>query len=263
MVAPPLAVAEQRWPVIELTGVKRLFGSDPPVAALRGIDLTVNAGDWLAILGPSGSGKSTLLNVIGLLDRPSEGRFLFEGVDVSTLNDSGRAGLRGRRIGFVFQAFHLLAHRSVLDNVMLAELYSGKPRQGRRERAMNALERVGLRDRVDFLPTRLSGGQRQRAAVARAIVTEPSLLLCDEPTGNLDTKTAQGILELFDELDHDGMTLVVITHDLGVARRARRLVRIVDGLLTEIHQSDVGADDYSASLTSVNGPSVLNETSLQ
>ena len=222
--------------VIELSGVQRVFGADPPVVALHDVDLTVRAGEWLAILGPSGSGKSTLLNIVGLLDRHDEGTYLFEGIDVSELSDLARAGLRGRRIGFVFQAFHLLSHRSVVDNVMLAEMYSGRSRQGRRERAMEVLDRVGLVDRATFLPTRLSGGQRQRAAIARAILGNPSLLLCDEPTGNLDTQSAESILGVFNDLSRDGMTLVVITHESTVADHATRLVRIVDGQLSEIRR---------------------------
>ncbi|HEV8625873.1 MAG TPA: ABC transporter ATP-binding protein, partial [Acidimicrobiia bacterium] len=207
-------------PVVELRGISRTFDRDPPVHALRGMDLSIWRGEWLAIVGPSGSGKSTLLNVLGLLDRQTEGTYKLDGVDVDELDDLARAGLRGRKIGFVFQAFHLLPHRSVLENVMLAELYVGAPRQGRRERALEALERVGLGDRADFLPTRLSGGQRQRAAIARSLMAEPSLLLCDEPTGNLDSKSAANVLDILGELAGDGLTLVVITHDEHVAARA-------------------------------------------
>ena len=164
------------------------------------MDLAIWPGEWLAVVGPSGSGKSTLLNVLGLLDRQTEGTYRLDGVDVNELDDLARAGLRGRRIGFIFQAFHLLPHRTVLENVMLAELYVGAPRRGRQERALEALERVGLGDRADFLPTRLSGGQRQRAAIARALMAEPSLLLCDEPTGNLDSKSAANVLDILGEL---------------------------------------------------------------
>jgi putative ABC transport system ATP-binding protein len=219
-------------PVIELRGIWRTFGTDPPVLALRGVDLTVAAGDWVSVLGPSGSGKSTLLHIVGLLDRPDRGEYRLDGRDVASLGELGRAALRGRRIGFVFQAFHLLPHRSVVENVMLAELYSGLPRQGRRERAREAIARVGLSARAEFVPTRLSGGERQRVAVARAIVGRPSLLLCDEPTGNLDSHSSAALLELFAELSADGMTLLVITHDEAVARRGRRLLRMVDGKLS-------------------------------
>jgi ABC-type lipoprotein export system ATPase subunit len=221
-------------PVVELRGISRTFDRDPPVHALRGVDLTIYRGEWLAVVGPSGSGKSTLLNVLGLLDRQTEGTYRFDGVDVNELDDLARAGLRGRRIGFVFQAFHLLPHRTVLENVMLAELYVGAPRHGRRERALLALERVGLLDRAYFLPTRLSGGQRQRAAIARSLMANPSLLLCDEPTGNLDSKSAANVLDILGELSGSGLTLVVITHDEHVAARADRRVRIVDGQLVEI-----------------------------
>jgi ABC-type lipoprotein export system ATPase subunit len=221
-------------PVVELRGVSRTFDRDPPVYALRGVDLTIWPGEWLAIVGPSGSGKSTLLNVLGLLDRQTEGTYRLDGVDVNELDDLGRAGVRGQRIGFIFQSFHLLPHRTVLENVMLAELYVGAPRRGRRGRALAALEQVGLLDRAWFLPTRLSGGQRQRAAIARALMAEPSLLLCDEPTGNLDSKSAANVLDILGELSGSGLTLVVITHDEHVAARAHRRVRIVDGHLIAV-----------------------------
>jgi ABC-type lipoprotein export system ATPase subunit len=231
--------AESR-PVVEFAGVCRTFEGEQPVHALRGVDLAIWAGDWLAIVGPSGSGKSTMLNILGLLDRHTAGTYRFEGVDVAGLDDLCRAGLRGRRIGFIFQSFHLLAHRSVLENVMLAELYVGAPRRGRRQRALAALDRVNLTDRADFLPTRLSGGQRQRAAIARALIGEPSLLLCDEPTGNLDTENAESVLDVFAQLSDEGLTLVVITHDEHVASRAQRRVRIVDGRLGEMVQAPPG-----------------------
>jgi len=221
-------------PVVELRGVSRTFDRDPPVYALRDVDLAIAPGEWLAIVGPSGSGKSTLLNVLGLLDRPTEGTYRFDGVDSNVLDDLARAGLRGRRIGFIFQAFHLLPHRSVLENVMLAELYIGAPFKGREERAREALARVGLSERADFLPTRLSGGQRQRAAIARSLMGDPHLLLCDEPTGNLDSKSAANVLEILGGLCRGGLTLVVITHDEQVAAHADRRVRIIDGQLTEV-----------------------------
>jgi ABC-type lipoprotein export system ATPase subunit len=221
-------------PVIELRELSRTFGVSPPVHALRGVDLAIARGEWVAIVGPSGSGKSTLLNILGLLDRQTAGTYLLESTDVDELDDLHRAGLRGRCIGFVFQSFHLLPHRSVVENVMTAELYQGTPRRGRRERALAALDRVGLADRADFLPTTLSGGQQQRAAIARALVGEPSLLLCDEPTGNLDSRSAQGVLDVLGDLSRRGLTLVVITHDDHVASCAHRRVRIMDGQLTEL-----------------------------
>lgn len=219
--------------VLELNQVGRTFGSDPAVHALIDVDLRVEPGEWLAITGPSGAGKSTLLNVIGCLDTPTSGHYLFEGIDTAALSDKERAGLRSRRIGFVFQSFHLLPHRSVLENVMLAEVYRKQSSRGRRERALAAIERVGLSHRADFLPTKLSGGEKQRVAIARALVGSPSLLLCDEPTGNLDSKSSANILDLFETLHQQGLTLVVVTHDENVANRAGRRVHIIDGSLTE------------------------------
>ena len=221
-------------PVVDLRGVSRTFGDESPVHALRGIDLSIWPGEWVSIVGPSGSGKSTLLNIIGLLDRQTSGSYRLEGVDTDSLDDLSRSGLRGRRIGFVFQAFHLLPHRSVLENVMISELYIGANRAGRESRAMNALERVGLTHRAGFMPTQLSGGEQQRVAIARALMGRPSLLLCDEPTGNLDSQTSERLLDMLADLSQDGLTLVVITHDEKVARRAERQVRIIDGVLREV-----------------------------
>ena len=216
--------------VVELHGVSRVFAAgDVSVPALIEADLTVERGDYVAVVGPSGSGKSTMLNILGLLDRPSEGRYLLEGIDTSTLDEGRRAGLRSRRIGFVFQSFHLLAHRTVLENVLLATIYNRMPRTERVPAAEEALRRVGLGHRMDFLPTRLSGGERQRVAIARAIVTRPALLLADEPTGNLDSATGEAVLELFTELRADGLTLIVVTHDDKVSTHAERHVRLRDG----------------------------------
>ncbi len=226
--------AAERRPVVELRGVRRTFGSEPPVEALRGIDLTVYQGDWLAIVGPSGSGKSTLLNILGCLDRPTAGTYLIDGIDAASLSDEQRASLRARRIGFVFQTFHLLGHHSALENVMLADVYAGGDRVGRKDRAVAALERVGMGHRRDFKPTKLSGGEQQRVAIARALFGSPSLLLCDEPTGNLDSVNTEAVLSLFHELGDDGLTLIVITHEDDVAKHARREVRMVDGHLTEV-----------------------------
>jgi len=221
-------------PIVELRGLSRRFGVDPPVDALRAVDLTVNRGEWLAVVGPSGSGKSTLLNILGCLDRQTAGTYVFDGIDVTELSEDQRAGLRSRAIGFVFQSFHLLAHRTVLENVMVAEVYRGQPSEGREQRAFAALEKVQLGARAGFLPTRLSGGERQRVAIARALIGAPELLLCDELTGNLDTTTAATILDLIDGLlGDDGPTIIMITHDLDVAERAGRRIRIVDGVLTE------------------------------
>ena len=220
--------------MVALSGVGRRFGTDPPVDALVDVDLEVLDGQWVAVVGPSGSGKSTLLNIIGCLDTPTTGSYVFCGVDVGSLTDQQRAGLRCRAIGFVFQAFHLLGQRSVLENVMLAEVYRRASFTDRRARAAEALEKVGLSDRTEFLPTRLSGGERQRTAIARALMGSPRLLLCDEPTGNLDSTTSAAVLDLFQELNNAGMTIIMITHEREVAARARRQVRIVDGFLTEV-----------------------------
>jgi len=219
--------------LLALDRVSRVFDTDPPVLALVDADLTIEPGDWVAIEGPSGSGKSTLLNVLGCLDRHTSGTYRFEGVDVTALSDRERAGLRSRRIGFVFQSFHLMGHRSVVENVMLAEVYRRQSRRGRRERAMTALERVGLTNRAEFMPTRLSGGEQQRVAIARALLGSPSLLLSDEPTGNLDSKTSEKILDLFADLHEQGFTIVMITHESHVAQRADRRIHIRDGRLEE------------------------------
>jgi ABC-type lipoprotein export system ATPase subunit len=221
-------------PVVELRGVSRTYGSDPPVQALREVNLSIDPGDWVAIVGPSGSGKSTLLNVLGCLDRPSSGTYLIDGIDAGALSEDERASLRAQSVGFVFQTFHLLGHRTALENVMLADVYAGGERTDREARAQAALEKVGMGHRRDFLPTKMSGGEQQRVAIARALLGSPRLLLCDEPTGNLDTANSQSVLGLFDQLAGEGLTFVVITHDEDVAAHARRVVRIVDGQLTEV-----------------------------
>jgi ABC-type lipoprotein export system ATPase subunit len=203
------------------------------VTALAGVSLDISAGELVAIVGPSGSGKSTLLNIVGCLDRPTQGTYLIEGTDTATLDEGELAALRGRRIGFVFQTFNLLAHRTVLENVMLAEVYVGLGREGRSGRAMAALQRVGIEERANFLPGKLSGGQQQRVAVARALVGSPSLLLCDEPTGNLDSANGATVLALFEDLVKEGMTMLLITHDENVAERMPRRTSITDGRLTE------------------------------
>ncbi len=225
---------EFEGPIAELSGVTRFFPGPPPVNALRGVDLTVDRGDYLAIIGPSGSGKSTMLNTLGLLDRPSTGTFLFEGIDVAGLSEDERAGLRSRAIGFVFQSFHLMPTRTVLENVMLAGTYAGLSREEREPLARRALDRVRLSHRIDSTPNTLSGGERQRVAIARAVCTSPRLLLADEPTGNLDRANSRAIMALFDELSRDGLTIVMISHDEAVAEAAGRRVRINDGELTVI-----------------------------
>ena len=216
-------------PLVRLVDVSRDYGSVAPVRALRGVDLEVRAGELVSVSGASGSGKTTLLNIIGCLDRPTSGSYWLDGVDADSLSDRRRAGLRSRLLGFVFQSFHLLSYRTVLENVMLAEVYGRRSWAGRAERARSALAAVGIEDRADTVPTRLSGGQRQRVAIARAIVNQPRMLLCDEPTGNLDSVTANGILELLGGLHAAGLTVIVITHDPGVAGWSERRVRLVDG----------------------------------
>ena len=220
-------------PVIELRGLARTYPGPPPVYALRPTDLVIGAGDYVAVTGPSGSGKSTLLHLLGLLDTPTAGGYLLDGLDTSTLHDRDRSALRGRRIGIVFQAFHLLAYRTALENVLLAELYNHTSRSTRPQTAVDALHAVGLGHRLEALPTTLSGGECQRVAIARALVNRPSLLLCDEPTGNLDSRNAATLMELLDHLNADGLTIVIITHDASVAGHASRTVAISDGVLSE------------------------------
>ncbi|MEU0568708.1 ABC transporter ATP-binding protein [Nonomuraea sp. NPDC005983] len=217
-------------PVIALEALTKEFAT---VRALSDVSLVVGACDYVAVVGPSGSGKSTLLNVLGLLDRPTSGSYRLDGVETTSLGEGERTRVRGSRIGFVFQSFHLLPQRSVVENVMLAEVYGGHPRRDRRARALAALDRVSLSHRVGYLPDRLSGGERQRAAIARALMGAPCLLLCDEPTGNLDSRNTEAVLDLFDELREQGMTIVVITHENEVSDRAARRVRITDGVLVE------------------------------
>ncbi|MFI5687255.1 ABC transporter ATP-binding protein [Streptomyces sp. NPDC051636] len=220
-------------PVIEFRGAGLTYPGPPPVAAFLPCDLVIGKGEYVTVVGPSGSGKSTFLNIAGLLDAPTVGTYLLDGIDTGALKDADRTSLRGHRIGFVFQSFHLLPHRSALENVLLAMVYNATPRAQRTLLAREALQRVGLGHRMDAVPTRLSGGERQRVAIARALVARPSLLLCDEPTGNLDSATAESILQLLDELHADGMTIVVITHDRGVAERGQRTLTIRDGKLSD------------------------------
>lgn len=220
--------------IIELDGVRKTYRSGTvEFEALRGIDVTVRAGEYVAVIGPSGSGKSTLMNLLGCLDAPTEGRYVLAGDDTSQLDETALAAIRNRRIGFVFQQFHLLASMTALRNVELPLVYAGVSRAERRDRAAAALARVGLADRLDHRPGELSGGQQQRVAVARALVTEPALLLADEPTGNLDSRSTADVLALLDELHGAGRTIVLITHEPDVAARAGRNLVIDDGLITE------------------------------
>jgi putative ABC transport system ATP-binding protein len=222
--------------MIELQGIGRTYRrpGGEPVEALRDVSLRIDRGDFVAIVGSSGSGKSTLMNVLGLLDRPDAGRYLLEGQDVAGLDVDRQSRLRNRRIGFVFQAFHLLPRTSALDNVELPLLYSERADiagLGRR-----ALERVGLADRVEHRPSELSGGQQQRVAIARALVNEPDLLLADEPTGNLDARSAAEVMSVFESLNQAGHTIVVVTHDPAIAAHCRRIARLEEGRMVGIEE---------------------------
>ena len=229
-------------PVVELVRARKIYGSgETTVHALDGVDLVVERGEYVAIMGSSGSGKSTLLNLVGCLDVPSSGRCLLDGVDTRRLDDTRQALLRNRRIGLVFQSFNLVARTSALANVELPLAYAGVRPPERRRRAIAALDRVGLGDRLTHEPNQLSGGQQQRVAVARAIVTEPVLLLADEPTGALDSQSTAEVLELFDELNADGRTVVVVTHEDEVARHAHRVVRMRDGAVVSDERRAVTA----------------------
>ena len=201
------------------------------VRALGGLDIDIDKGSYIALMGPSGSGKSTLMNILGCLDTPSSGAYFLNDKDVSEVDDDLLAGIRNKEIGFIFQTFNLLPRYTALENVALPMIYSGIPKKERLARATEVLEKVGLGDRVTHKPNELSGGQRQRVAVARALVMSPSIIFADEPTGNLDSKTSEGIMQLFDEIHQDGNTLIVVTHEEEVAARAQKIIRLRDGKL--------------------------------
>jgi putative ABC transport system ATP-binding protein len=217
-----------------ISGLKKIYGEgDAAVHALRGVDLDVPHGDYVAIMGSSGSGKSTMMNIVGCLDVPTAGRYRLDGIDIGSLDESQLSLVRNRKIGFVFQSFNLLPRTSAFENVELPLVYGGVHKRERRQRALAALELVGLSDRVDHLPNQLSGGQQQRVAVARALVNAPSLVLADEPTGNLDTHSSYEVMGLFDRLNAVGRTIVVITHEEDIAEHAKRFIRLVDGRIVE------------------------------
>lgn len=219
--------------LIRLEHIEKTYGTaEHPVPVLHDVNFAMEEGEYYAIMGPSGSGKSTLMNIIGYLDTPTGGRYLFEDQDNAKANDTQMARIRNEKIGFVFQSFHLLQRRRAWENVALPLLYGNVPKRERRERAEEALKAVGLTDRMDFYPTQLSGGQCQRVAIARAICTRPKLLLADEPTGALDSKSGQQIMDIFDELHDHGMSIIMITHELKVAERADHMLHIYDGVLS-------------------------------
>lgn len=235
--------------LIEINQLRKNYEiGDLLVPALNGIDLQIDQNEYVAIMGPSGSGKSTLMNILGCLDTPSSGTYKFRGRNVSDLNDDELSRMRNREIGFIFQNFNLLPKMTSLQNVELPLMYAGVPRAERRERAIEALEKVSLADRMDHKPSELSGGQRQRVAVARALVTKPGILLADEPTGALDSKTGVEIMSLFDELHKEGNTLIVITHEREVAEYSRRIIFIKDGVISSDEHNERKADAREAIL---------------
>ncbi|MEM9265438.1 MAG: ABC transporter ATP-binding protein [Cyanobacteria bacterium P01_F01_bin.13] len=230
-------------PLINLQHIAKIYGSDnTEVKALWDVSFTINQGDYCAIMGPSGSGKSTAMNVIGCLDRPTHGHYFFDGQDVAQLDDDTLATIRNRKIGFVFQQFHLLPQLSAIDNVALPMVYGGVPAAERRERAANALKQMGLGNRLTNKPSQLSGGQQQRVAIARAIVNRPLLLLADEPSGALDTTTTEEVMTIFADLNQQGITVVMVTHEPAVAKLTQRVVWFRDGHVVNTHMSpnDIG-----------------------
>lgn len=219
-------------PVIEIKGIGKTYRiGEVVVNALREVDLNINKGEYVALMGPSGSGKSTLMNILGCLDTPSRGKYFLNSTDVSNMTDNALAEIRNKEIGFIFQTFNLLARNTSIDNVALPLVYAGLPKKERIAKAENALRSVGLGDRMDHKPNELSGGQRQRVAIARALVNSPSIILADEPTGNLDSKTSYEIMELIEKIHEAGNTVIIVTHEEDIAKRAKRIVRLRDGLI--------------------------------
>ncbi|UTF54283.1 ABC transporter ATP-binding protein [Natronosalvus rutilus] len=231
---------------VTMTDVRKTYRVGEPVHALDGVTLSIPRGSYTAIMGPSGSGKSTLMNLVGCLDTPTSGTVAVDGEDISTLSERERTRLRGTRVGFVFQTFNLMPRLNALENVALPQLFRSVGRTERHDRARNLLERVGLGDRLDHLPNELSGGQRQRVALARALVNDPAIVLADEPSGNLDTKTEADVLDLFEEFHDAGTTLIVVTHERHVAERADRIVHLLDGNVERIESLEGGSEKASS-----------------
>jgi len=231
-------------PIIDIRSLRREYRRADGtllVAALQGVDITIEAGEYVCIMGQSGSGKSTLMNLLGCLDRPTHGTYRLAGDDVSTLDDTALSMIRGRRIGFIFQSFNLIPELTIVENVEVPLFYQGVPHAERRRRAVGVLERTGLGDRLEHRPNQLSGGQQQRVAIARALVGDPSLLLADEPTGNLDSATGEAILQLLEQLHEEGRTIVMVTHDPEMANRCQRVIRLKDGLVESDLRVSAGA----------------------
>ena len=236
-------------PIIRIEGITKRYqlGADVEVMALRGVDLAVAAGSYVAIMGPSGSGKSTMLNILGCLDRPTSGRYFLGGVDVSRMDDDQLSVNRGKRLGFIFQSYNLIAQLTVIENIQVPLHYQGKTFQETREHCVNLAKLVGLGDRLDHRPNQLSGGQQQRVAIARSLANDPLMIMADEPTGNLDSKTGTEVLELIDRLNADGKTIVLVTHDDAIATRAHRVIHMMDGLIDrEVEQRAVGPNGSSS-----------------
>jgi putative ABC transport system ATP-binding protein len=244
----PASSKTNEQPLIRLEHIYKLYGSgDTEVKALSDVNLTIEKGEYCAIMGSSGSGKSTAMNIIGCLDKPTAGHYELAGVDVSQLDDQALAHIRNLKIGFVFQQFHLLPQLTALENVMLPMVYAGVPTQERRQKAMQALEHMGLANRMNNKPNQLSGGQQQRVAIARAIVNRPVLLLADEPTGALDSRTSQEVMDIFSALNEGGITVVMVTHEPDMARRSRRIIWFLDGQVLQAYLTPADIGQIAAS----------------